>query len=44
MRKFAALEKKLKIKVYPKVLYKGKLATPEENMEPKEEKARRKEF
>lgn len=28
MRKYAALEKKLGLKVYPKMLYKGKLVTP----------------
>lgn len=30
MRKYAALEKKLGLKVYPKVLYDGKLAAPED--------------
>ncbi len=30
MRKYAALEKKLKLVVYPRILYKGKLADPNE--------------
>ena len=30
MRKYAAIEKKLKITVYPKMLYKGKLVDPNE--------------
>ena len=31
MRKFSALEKKLKIFVTPKMLFKGKLVTPRED-------------
>lgn len=37
MRKYAALEKKLKIVVYPRMLYKGKLVDPNLVMENKEE-------
>ncbi len=40
MRKYAALEKKLKIVVYPRILYKGKLADPngvQQNQNKKEE-------
>ena len=33
MRKYAAIEKKLKIIVYPRILYKGKLVDPNEVME-----------
>ena len=33
MRKYAAIEKKLKIVVYPRMLYKGKLVDPNEVME-----------
>ena len=33
MRKYAAIEKKLKITVYPRMLYKGKLVDPNEVME-----------
>ena len=33
MRKYAAIEKKLKITVYPRILYKGKLVDPNEVME-----------
>ncbi len=33
MRKYAAIEKKLKITVYPRILYKGKLIDPNEIME-----------
>lgn len=37
MRKYAAIEKKLKITVYPRMLYKGKLVDPNELNAPKEE-------
>ena len=36
MRKYAAIEKKLKITVYPRMLYKGKLVDPNEVMEKSE--------
>ncbi|MBR1535566.1 MAG: DEAD/DEAH box helicase [Treponema sp.] len=36
MRKYAAIEKKLKIIVYPRILYKGKLVDPNEVMEKSE--------
>lgn len=36
MRKYAAIEKKLKIIVYPRILYKGKLIDPNEVMEKSE--------
>ena len=37
MRKYAAIEKKLKITVYPRMLYKGRLVDPNELNAPKEE-------
>lgn len=37
MRKYAAIEKKLKITVYPRMLYKGRLIDPNELNAPKEE-------
>ena len=37
MRKYAAIEKKLKITVYPRMLYKGRLVDPNELNAPKDE-------